>query len=145
MPTPTTILDDVTHLSRKMHTVFDNMVRERGQSLARARVLRRLHAAGAGENQKALAEHLAIEGSTVVRLLDSLEQLGCIERQPAADGDRRSKQIVLTEEGRKQAAEVEDAARRFRTALFANIDPAEMKVARKVIAQLHSNLLELAK
>src|SRR3954451_10203009 len=98
MPTPTTILDDVTNLTRKMHTVFDNMVRERGQSLARARVLRRLQTAGAGDNQKALAEYLEIEGSTVVRLLDSLEQLGCIERQ-TADGDRRSKQIVLTEEG----------------------------------------------
>ena len=143
MPNPTTILDDVTHLARKMHTVFDNMVRKRGQSLARARVLRRLQTAGAGDNQKALAEYLEIEGPTVVRLLDSLEQLGCIERQ-TADGDRRSKQIVLTEEGRKQAAEVEDIARRFRRALFANIDPTEIEAARKVIAQLHSNLLELA-
>jgi MarR family transcriptional regulator for hemolysin len=143
MKTSTSILDDVTHLTRKMSTVFDNMVRARGQSLARARILRRLQTAGAGENQKALADYLEIEGPTLVRLLDNLEQLGCIERQ-TAENDRRAKQIVLTPKGRQQAEEVEDISNRFRKAIFAGIPQAEIDAARKVIAQMHRNLTEAA-
>jgi MarR family transcriptional regulator for hemolysin len=139
MQYPTTIIDDVSNLTRKMRTVFDNMVRVKGLTLARARILRRLHTAGAGETQRALAEELEIEGPTLVRLLDNLEQLGCIARV-AVEGDRRAKQIVLTEEGERQAEEIESVAVVFRKAILDGIDPNEIEIARKVVTQMQKNL-----
>ncbi|MDB5525519.1 MAG: winged helix DNA-binding domain protein [Rhizobium sp.] len=139
MQTPPTIIEDFSTLTRKMRTVFDAMVREKGLTLARARILRKLQTAGAGATQRALAEDLEIEGPTLVRLLDNLEQLGFLERIPV-EGDRRAKQIILTKQGQQQAEEVEAVAGVFRETVFAGIDQAEMDIARKVVAQMHKNL-----
>lgn len=134
-----TLIDDITNLTRRMRTIFDNMVKEKGLTLARARILRLLKRSGSGATQSALATELEIEGPTLVRLLDNLESLGWIERQ-AVEGDRRAKQIVLTSTGDQQAQEVDEIARAFRRELFRDIDPAEMAIAIKVIAQVSDNM-----
>lgn len=139
MPSPTAITEDIATLTRKMRTTFDNMVRKKGLTLARARILRRLRTMGAGESQRVLAEELEIEGPTLVRLLDNLEQLGFIERTAVA-GDRRARQIVLTQEGERQAEEVETVAGIFRQAVLEGIDPADIETARRVVAQMQRNL-----
>lgn len=133
------ILEDVTILTRKMRTTFDNMVRKKGLTLARARILRRLRTLGAGESQRVLAEELEIEGPTLVRLLDNLEQLGFIARAAVA-GDRRARQIVLTVDGERQAEEVEAVAGVFRKAMLDGIDPGDIETARRVVAQMQKNL-----
>lgn len=56
---------------------------------------------GDGISQKALAASVGIEGSSLVRLLDSLEQKGHILRQ-ADQLDRRTKRVYLTDTGRQQ-------------------------------------------
>ena len=81
-----TLIDDITSLTRRMRTIFDNMVKEKGLTLARARILRLLKRSGSGATQSALATELEIEGPTLVRLLDNLESLGWIERQAEANG-----------------------------------------------------------
>lgn len=134
-----TLIDDITTLTRKMRTVFDNKVKVRGLTLARARILRLLKRSGAGLTQSVLASELEIEGPTLVRLLDNLEGLGWIERQ-AVEGDRRAKQIALTQAGLLEAEEVERIARDFREALFRDIDPDEMATAIRVIALVHANM-----
>jgi MarR family transcriptional regulator for hemolysin len=139
MQNPSAIIEEISTLTRKMRTVFDSMVKEKGLTLARARILRKLGTAGAGASQRALAEDLDIEGPTLVRLLDNLEQLGCIERI-AVEGDRRAKQIVLTREGERQAEEVEAVAVVFRRNMLDDIDPAEVEIARKVVALMQKNL-----
>lgn len=58
---------------------------------------------GDGISQKALASSVGIEGSSLVRLLDSLEKKGYITRQ-ADQHDRRTKRIYLTSEGRQQVS-----------------------------------------
>jgi MarR family transcriptional regulator, transcriptional regulator for hemolysin len=142
MDTPfidTTLIDDITSLTRRMRTVFDKIAKEKGMTLARARILRLLKKSGAGATQSALATELEIEGPTLVRLLDNLEGLGWIARQ-AVEGDRRAKQIVLTDEGTRQADEVDLIARDFRGVLFRDIDPADMAVAVKVIRHISANM-----
>lgn len=134
-----TLIDDITTLTRKMRTVFDNKVKQRGLTLARARILRLLKRSGTGLVQSVLASELEIEGPTLVRLLDNLESLGWIERQ-AVETDRRAKQIVLTEAGMQEASEVERIARDFREVLFRDIDPADMATAIKVIALVQANM-----
>ena len=50
-----------------------------------------------GPNQTELAEHLGLEGASVVRLVDRLEHEGLVERRGGAD--RRVKTIHFTEKG----------------------------------------------
>ena len=133
------LIDDITTLTRKMRTAFDNKVKLRGLTLARARILRLLKRSGAGLTQSVLASELEIEGPTLVRLLDNLESLGWIERQ-AVEGDRRAKQIVLTDAGLAEAAEVERIARDFREVLFRDIAADDMAMAIRVIALVQANM-----
>ncbi|ENR65033.1 hypothetical protein C032_02700 [Brucella abortus 63/294] len=65
--------------ARKMRNLFDSRVRERGLTLARARVLLLL-AQQRDWNQRELADALEIEHPSVVRLLDGLEKQGMIVR-----------------------------------------------------------------
>ncbi len=55
---------------------------------------------GDGVTQKELAESVGMDGSTLVRLLDTLEKKTYITRQPD-EHDRRSKRLYLTDQGRK--------------------------------------------
>lgn len=62
------------------------------------RPLLHLHHLGDGVRQKDLAESLGLDGSSLVRLLDTLQERGLVQRE---DGhDRRCKLIALTPAGR---------------------------------------------
>jgi MarR family transcriptional regulator for hemolysin len=132
-------IEEVVNVTRRMRTVFDGMVKERGMTLARAHILRKLGLGRCGASQKALAEELEIEGPTLVRLLDHLEQAGCIKRVPV-EGDRRTKQIVLTDTGRCRAEEVAEVAGRFSETLLRDIEPDELEVAFRVMSKMAHNL-----
>jgi DNA-binding MarR family transcriptional regulator len=88
-------------------------------------------------SQQALGEQLGIDRTTVVELIDELEQQGIVERRrnPA---DRRSYALTLTAKGRtvqKRAARVFDAAAdEFLDAL----QPAERQVLMGMLQRLIS-------
>lgn len=138
-----TLVDDNFSLTRKMRTAFDTLMKQKGLTLARARILMRLQRAGAGETQKALADELDIEGATLVRLLDGLQQTDCIARMPV-DGDRRANAVVLTEQGRKRALDVEHSFAEFRSVILKDIPEQDLAVARRVILQMQSNVEHLS-
>ena len=138
------VLDDVITLTRKMRTVFDALARERGLSLARARILIRLSTSdGFGQSQKALAEELDIEAPTLVGLLDGLEQSGTI-RRVAVQGDRRARRIELTEEGREPADGVNAMVGDFRENVLRGIGEKDLDVLRTVVTRMQSNLEGIA-
>jgi MarR family transcriptional regulator for hemolysin len=124
--------------SRKMHTRFAAMVKERGLTLARARALRYL-SRHAPVNQTELAAVLEIEGSTVVRLLDGLEEQGLVERK-AVDGDRRAKQIFLTAAADAQLEELEAIVGVLHDAMFAGLDGGELRAAIEVLRRINRNI-----
>ncbi|MCP5848300.1 MarR family transcriptional regulator, partial [Klebsiella pneumoniae] len=93
---------------RKIRTLFDARVKQRGLTFARARTMMLLDRMEI-LSQKDLAEELEIETPTMVRLLDGLEKQGFIERR-SVDGDRRAKQIVMTPLGAELASEVSQLA-----------------------------------
>lgn len=70
-----------------------------------------LDESGDGVSQKELASLVGIDGSSLVRLLDTLEQRGHIQRHPDP-GDRRIKLVMLTDAGRRA---VRDIRRHLRT------------------------------
>lgn len=87
------LFDALATVNRKLRSVFDARVKERGLTLPRARMLFAL-ARKEGLNQRELAEELDIETPTIVRLLDGMENQGFIERRVELS-DRRAKQIYM--------------------------------------------------
>jgi DNA-binding MarR family transcriptional regulator len=71
-----------------------------------------------------LAEALALDESTVTRLVDRLEQDGLARRQ-SSTSDRRATVVGLTPEGRAALAEMQEQRRRLFTEILAALDPTE--------------------
>lgn len=134
----TQFIDELSKVSRKMRTLFDARINEHGLTLARARTLLSI-ARGQAVNQKELAEELEIENATLVRLIDGLEKQGLIERR-AVDGDRRAKHVAMTRDGETLAEIVNMMALQLGHDVLAGVDEAEMKIARKVFAQMALNI-----
>lgn len=128
------LIDTMAKVNRKLRTVFDARVKERGLTLARARTLLAL-TEQEGLYQKELAEVLEIENATMVRLIDGLERQAFVERQ-AVEGDRRAKRIVMTEEGRQLADEVVSLADEVREELLESVTDEELEIALDVMRKM---------
>ena len=127
----TEFLEELSIASRKLRTLFDARVRAKGLTLARARIL--VHLGRRDQvTQTELAELLEIEGPTLVRLLDGLEAQGLTERRPV-EGDRRAKQIALTDAGRELATEVTRLADDLREEVLAGVPEADLLGATKIL------------
>ncbi|MEJ5083468.1 MULTISPECIES: MarR family winged helix-turn-helix transcriptional regulator [unclassified Ochrobactrum] len=132
------MIDAMAKVNRKLRTVFDARVKERGLTLARARTLLTL-IEQEGLYQKELAEVLEIENATMVRLIDGLERQAFVERQ-AVEGDRRAKRIVMTEEGKALAQQVVDLAAEVRVDLLEGISDEELSTTLKVMRKMSDSM-----
>lgn len=132
------ILEGMAKVSRKIRTLFDARVREKGLTLARARTLLRI-ARGEATNQKELAEELEIETATLVRLIDGLEAQGLIERREV-EGDRRAKQVVMTPAGATLAEIVDRMAVQIGRDVLAGIGERELEAALAITHKMARNL-----
>lgn len=86
------------HLSRRWRQLLDQEVQSAGLTDATWRPLLHLHLLGEGTRQKDLAASLGIEGPSLVRLLDTLNAKGMLQRGEDPT-DRRAKLLSLTPEG----------------------------------------------
>ena len=135
-------LEELSITSRKLRTLFDARVRAKGLTLARARTL--IHLAKMdGMTQTELAEILEVEGPTLVRLLDGLEKQGLTERRPV-DGDRRAKQIALTEAGRKLAADVTLLGDELREEVLTTVSEADLIAATRAFRAIAQKIATVA-
>jgi MarR family transcriptional regulator for hemolysin len=137
------LFDALQSVNRKLRAVFDAKVRERGLTLSRARALFALSRRD-GLNQRELAEEMAIETPTIVRLLDGMEAQGFIERR-VEKTDRRAKQIHMTPKGRALAQEIETLACEIRAELLDGVDPSEKAMALKVMTAMSDNMLQIGR
>jgi MarR family transcriptional regulator for hemolysin len=87
--------------------------------------------AAAPPRQKDLAASMSLDGSSVVRLLDSLEAAGLIRRKEG--DDRRAKIILLTARGRAIADKVETVARRVRGDALAGLSDKDIETTVRVL------------
>ena len=85
--------------------------------------------------QKDLAATMSVDGSAVVRLLDSLEHTGLIQRREA-ETDRRAKTIHLTPRGRAIADKVESVARRIRRDALAGLSDRDLETTMRVLRHI---------
>ena len=142
-PSRQELFDDLFAFNRKLRAAFDALVRERGMTLSRARVFRKLSRRD-GINQRELADELELETPTLVRILDAMEAQNFIERR-AAVSDRRAKQIFMTESGKVVAAEVEALATSVRADILEGISDDDVGMALKVIRAMSANLQNIGK
>lgn len=132
------MVDAMAKVNRKLRTLFDARVKTRGLTLARARTLVAL-TEHEGVYQKELAETLEIENATMVRLLDGLERQEFVERK-AVQGDRRANQVVMTEGGKKIAAQVLELADEVRRELLEGISDEELNTAIHVLHKMADSM-----
>lgn len=77
-----------------------------------------------GALQRELSSRLGYDPSAIVGLVDDLEKLGFAERRPSPD-DRRSRIVVLTEDGRAFLRDSDEAGQRVTNTLLQALGPAE--------------------
>ncbi|HEX6388481.1 MAG TPA: MarR family winged helix-turn-helix transcriptional regulator [Solirubrobacteraceae bacterium] len=92
--------------------------------------------ANPGMAQQDLVEATNIDPSTMVAMLDALEQSGLAERRPHPT-DRRKRALHLTAKGERKLADARAAAKRVGGQTFGALEPAEL-------AELHRLLRKLA-
>jgi MarR family transcriptional regulator, transcriptional regulator for hemolysin len=86
-------------------------------------------------SQSELADRLAVEGATMVAMVDRLVKAGLVIREPSTT-DRRVKRIVLTEAGNLLYGKVLTEAAAFRKELLADLDPKKLLIATEFLEGL---------
>jgi|SRR5262249_33184936 MarR family transcriptional regulator for hemolysin len=92
----------------------------------------------AWRTQHELARALHIEGPTLTRHLDGLEEEGLVVRRRDAD-DRRAVSVELTDLGRAKHAEMLRAVQSFNRRLLAGLSDSEIEELRSLLARLEQN------
>lgn len=91
--------------------------------------------ANPGISQAALGAKLNISGPSVVKVVDALEKLKLIKREPT-DNDRRSYSLFLTEWGISELHRYKDVIATYEKKISANLSPTERKLLLKLLAKV---------
>ena len=142
MPNHANILRKVARVSRELSTGFDAQLKTLGLTSARARVMLLLVRSPDGVSQAAVTDFLGVEHPTAVRILDGLESLGHVRREPAPN-DRRAKLIVLTDLGRPVAQQVEVMTQRLNAQLLDGLDQADVLTTDRILETLLERIVTL--
>lgn len=119
-------------LTRRFRARFAEKVRHSAQTEARWSALYHLSHVPEGLIQTDLAERMGVQGPTLVRLLDALEQQGLVARQ-AAPEDRRVKRVVILPAGLEMIADVDVIACDMRDACFAGVSDEDLRTTLRVL------------
>ena len=84
----------------------------------------------------------AVENPTLVRLLDSLEEQGLIERRPNMR-DRRTKLLYLTNAGERFMSTLNERASVLRHEMLKDIENTDLEVALRVLERVMENSANL--
>jgi MarR family transcriptional regulator, transcriptional regulator for hemolysin len=100
---------------------------------------------GESVRQVTLAEHIGIEGPSLVRLLDQLCAANLVVRSEDPN-DRRAKTIALTDEGRTVTAKIEKELADLRAVVLKDISREDLEATLRVLdAFRNANGASLAK
>jgi MarR family transcriptional regulator for hemolysin len=117
---------------RQWRRAVDLALSSHGISEACAAPLLWIGRLGGGVRQVVLANHVGIEGPSLVRLLDQLEALGLVVRKDDPT-DRRAKGLWLTEEGQDLAARMEAVLDDLRGRILREVSEADLEAAIRVL------------
>lgn len=129
--------------TRQWRRAVDQQLQPFGLTEATWRPLLQISRTPEALRQKELAAALSLDSSAVVRLLDSLQTAGLIERREDA-ADRRAKSILLTDTGKAMVARVEESARQVRDIALVGISDADIATTMRVMRQINQTLTAAA-
>ena len=129
----------IGEVSRAWRYEMNRALKPLGLNLSMRLVLLQLQRNPDGLMQADLARSLGIEGPTLVRLLDKLEQKGWIARIADAD-DRRRKYTVLTSEAAGQVRTIEQLSEALREKMMAGLSVEQLDQCAQVMTRIRNNL-----
>jgi len=91
-----------------------------------------------GINQTVLAEMLGITRAGVVKVIDTLETRGYVERQAMPD-DRRSYALVVTDAGFAELSRLNTLTRRYENLIASKLSPDERRLLMKLLDKVASD------
>lgn len=121
--------------ARAWRQALDRRIRYLGVSQASWLTIAVLAKSGGPLSQSELADRLAVEGATMVSMIDRLVKAGLVVREPSTI-DRRVKRVVLTPAGNALYAKVKAEAEAFRRELLAQVPTAELRGATELLEKL---------
>ena len=137
-PKGTPIGLQLAHSSKKVSRAFSDALTEVGGSVPTWLILTHL----VGESwpaQQQLARAMHIEGPTLTRHLDGLEEDGLVVRRRDAS-DRRAVSVELTDAGRARHAELLRAVQAFNSRLLTGLTAEEIDELRTLLGRLEQNV-----
>jgi MarR family transcriptional regulator for hemolysin len=126
--------------SKAVGRAFNNVLAERGGSIPIWLILNALKI-DARRTQLELANAVGIEGPTLTRHLDGMEQAGLVRRQRGTL-DRRAVQVELTRAGHALHGRLLKAVIGFNHQLRAGISGEDEETLRSLLGQLQDNVGE---
>lgn len=125
------------HARNRVRFAMDEAFKPAGITDATWRTLFYLEQCGDSVAQKQLAEVMGIEGPSLVRLLDNLEEKNLIKRCPSKE-DRRVKLVRLTSSAQTLLVNLHKTARQVRSELLSEITDEELQVCLKVLERINA-------
>jgi MarR family transcriptional regulator, transcriptional regulator for hemolysin len=128
----------LAHSAKHVGRAFNDALAQVGGSMPMWFILTNLKGE-AWRTQHELARALRIDGPTLTRHLDGLEDEGLVvrRRDPA---DRRAVSVELTDLGRAKHAEMLRAVQAFNRRLLSGLSEAEIEELRALLARLEQNV-----
>ncbi|MGP4140373.1 MAG: MarR family winged helix-turn-helix transcriptional regulator [Sodalis sp. (in: enterobacteria)] len=133
----------IAQTARHWRRLIDRQLQPYGLTEATWVPLLHISRAAAPMRQKELAESIALDASSVVRLLDSLQAQGFIERREGSD--RRAKEIHLTARGLERVDQVEGISRQVRDSVLVTLPEEDIERVNHVLEQVLAALDTLSK
>lgn len=127
----------LARVSKSVGRAFNAALAEAGGSLPVWLVLSSLRSAQ-WRSQLELAQALGIEGATLTRHLDGLEEAGLVRRMRDPD-DRRAVRVELTNDGSALHGRLLDVVIRFNRRLLRGLEASELEQLRAVLDRLERN------
>jgi MarR family transcriptional regulator, transcriptional regulator for hemolysin len=128
----------LAQVQKTVGRAFNEALAEAGGSVPVWLVLLSI-AQGPPGSQLDLAHAVGIEGPTLTRHLDGLEEAGLVVRRRDPD-DRRAVRVELTEAGRRLHAELLQAAVAFNGRLTTGFEASELDQLRALLDRLAANV-----
>jgi MarR family transcriptional regulator, transcriptional regulator for hemolysin len=132
----------VAHVAREWRRAVDARLHVYGLTEATWLPLLRIARSETPMRQNELAASLSLDGSSVVRLLDSLENSGFIERCED-QADRRAKSLMLTARGRRTVDQVERVSQDIRDVVLGDVSDEDLARSLRLLETVRDRLSSL--
>jgi MarR family transcriptional regulator, transcriptional regulator for hemolysin len=133
----------VANVAREWRRAVDARLQVYGLTEATWLPLLRIARSEAPMRQNELAASLSLDGSSVVRLLDALENSGLVERCEDR-ADRRAKSLVLTPRGRRTVDQVERVSQDIRDLVLGEASDEDLARSLHLLETVRDRLVSLA-